>query len=102
MLNSGFLFIPVDTGNTVCSSLGALSYAVHPRGYGEHPFLYNIKRLHTGSSPWIRGTLLCNPYMELYLRFIPVDTGNTGYLLDKRCPDAVHPRGYGEHYKRVR
>ena len=29
-------FIPVDTGNTVITTCGLITFPVHPRGYGEH------------------------------------------------------------------
>ena len=50
-------FIPVDTGNTLMVSVGAIYRTVHLRGYGEHHVICYSPWLIVGSSPWIRGTL---------------------------------------------
>ena len=97
MPNSGFLFIPVDTGNTFCTSHHLPFRSVHPRGYGEHGDLTLAVNSPCGSSPWIRGTQIIVGVIFLAWRFIPVDTGNTPAQITESDKLTVHPRGYGEH-----
>ncbi len=70
-------FIPAGAGNTVfCSGIGS-SFAVHPRGCGEHPSAARSSRYSAGSSPRVRGTRT-DPIMGQHLkRFIPAGAGNT-------------------------
>ena len=92
-----YRFIPVDTGNTGERCQNPCNRPVHPRGYGEHQSIQEKCVCFGGSSPWIRGTLSKNPQLAASARFIPVDTGNTCWMLGGRLTAAVHPRGYGEH-----
>ncbi len=50
-----------------------------------------------GSSPWARGTPIVSQWFDLFSRFIPVGTGNTGSPVAVALIVAVHPRGHGEH-----
>ena len=50
-----------------------------------------------GSSPWARGTHIHVIEPLVSNRFIPVGTGNTIERGPEGSPDAVHPRGHGEH-----
>ena len=83
MPNSGFLFIPVDTGNTCDKWVQNNRFAVHPRGYGEHGTDLATWIADNGSSPWIRGTRTAMSNIDNVRRFIPVDTGNTTILFAK-------------------
>ncbi len=90
-------FIPVHTGNTSCEiSISTLS-SVHPRAYGEHSFKIPVLVMIDGSSPCIRGTLVFSHDGYVFLRFIPVHTGNTLRMSFFPCHTPVHPRAYGEH-----
>ena len=87
----------MDTGNTQQKSAALLKAAVLPRGYGKHLYRFFVRFGHSGSSPWIRETLLKNCARHRSLRFIPVDTGNTQFQKPSLVLSPVHPRGYGKH-----
>ena len=91
-------FIPVGTGNTAFKLIVVYLATVHPRGHGEHIDGAQLVQSLIGSSPWARGTLYIVAAGFIFVRFIPVGTGNT--LLDSwswlLIP--VHPRGHGEHF----
>ena len=74
-----------------------MAFSVHPRGHGEHIRSYLAACLHTGSSPWARGTHVNQFLVVTGRRFIPVGTGNTESTVSEVSSQAVHPRGHGEH-----
>ncbi len=90
-------FIPAGAGNTAGRlGLGG-DNTVHPRGCGEHVSGGSFFHNQPGSSPRVRGTLLCGRKTASSARFIPAGAGNT---LPSRCQSrlpTVHPRGCGEH-----
>jgi len=51
----------------------------------------------SGSSPRLRGTLLCAAVVSGARRFIPAPAGNTGAAQHAGRYHAVHPRACGEH-----
>ena len=70
----------------------------HPRGCGEHRRIAKSHPVQIGSSPRMRGALLCSRHQNWVWRIIPADAGSTEQL---RCGfelGADHPRGCGEHW----
>ena len=92
-----YRFSPVGTGNTSFFRISCIVSSVQPRGYGEHPWIKNLPHSVHGSAPWVRGTLSTHTLHAFVLRFSPVGTGNTAYMLYAHMYYAVQPRGYGEH-----
>ncbi len=90
-------FIPVHTGNTITTCHWVWLVTVHPRAYGEHPFILFMIITTIGSSPCIRGTQNQFKCFHGNNRFIPVHTGNTEFSLTYSRSITVHPRAYGEH-----
>ena len=90
-------FIPADAGNTSRSLLGKYLSSVHPRGRGEHLSIRPRRLPAFGSSPRTRGTRQSSRPCRRTGRFIPADAGNTAPGLGRQAPQAVHPRGRGEH-----
>ena len=64
---------------------------------GNTRVLLPERRAVYGLSPWIRGTPWLQAPRQKWLRFIPVDTGNTWFYFIIHCKKSVYPRGYGEH-----
>ena len=94
-------FIPVGTGNTSGVCIDVAVQAVHPRGHGEHFEWAPTEKHATGSSPWARGTLQVFNGQIADIRFIPVGTGNTSKWWGRAGILPVHPRGHGEHKRRL-
>ncbi len=90
-------FIPVHTGNTITTCHWVWLVTVHPRAYGEHPFILFMIITTIGSSPCIRGTRTAKEIKATVRRFIPVHTGNTPSIPANVSAISVHPRAYGEH-----
>ena len=90
-------FIPADAGNTMTGRPSLSSFAVHPRGRGEHATGWHGELGVAGSSPRTRGTLGAPAANQPHRRFIPADAGNTGRFLGSFGRSSVHPRGRGEH-----
>ena len=93
-------FIPACAGNTYPVNIPRLWNAVHPRVCGEHWQPTKFPHVSHGSSPRVRGTLLCFRYPWLYPRFIPACAGNTVSLRLVSRRVAVHPLVCGEHITR--
>ena len=69
-------FIPVRTGNGICSYSEPSPRSVYPRAYGERLVSGSAPMFVAGLSPCVRGTGL-RQWRELKPeRFIPVRTGN--------------------------
>ena len=64
---------------------------------GEHAFCAGFLSRNLGSSPRVRGTLLCRRGAARRRRFIPACAGNTAIYSDSADALAVHPRVCGEH-----
>ena len=69
-------FIPVHTGNIQVLILDLLNGAVYPCAYREHSGSNSRSPKWCGLSLCIQGTLISNGISSLFLRFIPVHTGN--------------------------
>ena len=89
--------IPADAGSTSDRPTPPKGSRDHPRGCGEHSSKMSKVTLAVGSSPRMRGALVCGLYGPLSLRIIPADAGST-YRACAWCqPGEDHPRGCGEH-----
>ena len=90
-------FIPAPAGSTGDACKDFLKHAVHPRACGEHHRERNHVHNGSGSSPRLRGALLCFVNMSRINRFIPAPAGSTVPWQDDKHREAVHPRACGEH-----
>ena len=69
-------FIPAGAGNSRSMSVLRTSAKVHPRGCGEQRSGRITGDHVIGSSPRVRGTVMCMILLALWLRFIPAGAGN--------------------------
>ena len=92
--------IPADAGNTVYGRIQIVQHWDHPRGCGEHQQEDEVQVRTPGSSPRMRGTLICRSEGLVPVRIIPADAGNTYSNLEFRFLCWDHPRGCGEHRPR--
>ena len=93
----GNRFIPAHAGNTQSIRPPLILMAVHPRACGEHSRRARIVIVSPGSSPRMRGTLLCRLWSLVKVRFIPAHAGNTSTPGFPFISTTVHPRACGEH-----
>ncbi len=70
-------FIPVLTGNSYSLHPACLVLPVYPRTHGEQEGVMTEYEINRGLSPYSRGTAGILRLYYLYLRFIPVLTGNS-------------------------
>ena len=94
-------FIPVCTGNTICSVTRSAPCAVYPCVYREHFNIFCILNKIFGLSLCVQGTHLVYVVLMCQRRFIPVCTGNTHSVCKLRCPVTVYPCVYREHWQRM-
>jgi len=90
-------FIPACAGNTPCGTPNAPAMPVHPRVCGEHVDAVHAASGCVGSSPRVRGTLMCSVSSLKLWRFIPACAGNTPARGARWRQRTVHPRVCGEH-----
>ena len=90
-------FIPVHTGNTHLYPSYSCSVSVYPCAYREHRDHRIIPGTVHGLSLCIQGTLISEDFLFLYLRFIPVHTGNTCAHIPIHWVGTVYPCAYREH-----
>ena len=85
------------TGNTQYVSLNDLLKPVYPCAYREHETIHIILKILSGLSLCIQGTQ--TPFLVeiMDVRFIPVHTGNTLYLIYPLTHKTVYPCAYREH-----
>ena len=94
----GFLrFIPVYTGNTITTKQTLQSLTVYPCVYREHVLFFQSLASTDGLSLCIQGTQRCPIPAILFLRFIPVYTGNTNLIMGLSRQTPVYPCVYREH-----
>ena len=89
--------IPAYAGNTPLLVTGRLKGRDHPRVCGEHSFSQAKGHLVTGSSPRMRGTLVCMSDSRRLPGIIPAYAGNTRLWCPPRRLRRDHPRVCGEH-----
>ena len=90
-------FIPVHTGNTQSPSNLYYRGSVYPCAYREHWVVCMHPMAGVGLSLCIQGTLISEDFLFLYLRFIPVHTGNTCAHIPIHWVGTVYPCAYREH-----
>ena len=93
-------FIPAPAGNALLPHCSSWKRAVHPRACGERPLLSSGHRNEFGSSPRLRGTLVCTPMCVWKERFIPAPAGNACGTPARKATAPVHPRACGERENR--
>ena len=93
--------IPADAGSTSPSTASPPCPADHPRGCGEHRFLYVLLTVSRGSSPRMRGARAERGGYRPADGIIPADAGSTMSILMPLTPVQDHPRGCGEHVDRI-
>ncbi len=94
-------FIPAGAGNTRAQITAENPTAVHPRGRGEHARNSTGNASANGSSPRARGTRPPLFQIRHVARFIPAGAGNTTRARGGRAEGSVHPRGRGEHVRKL-
>ena len=89
--------IPAHAGNTAISEVSQVLGKDHPRSCGEyHPAGYSAG-LYTGSSPLMRGILVCCDQNGDLMRIIPAHAGNTASTAGSATGRKDHPRSCGEY-----
>ena len=73
--------------------------SVHPHDCGEHLLMARSTASNCGSSPRLRGTLVCNQKLGTVARFIPTTAGNTSPSCAVVPVVTVHPHDCGEHLR---
>ncbi len=93
----GLGIIPADAGSTLGCRVCHMPGRDHPRGCGEHCFVFCIHFSSPGSSPRMRGARIWSLAYGCQVRIIPADAGSTpNHPRPGRRPED-HPRGCGEH-----
>ncbi len=90
-------FIPAPAGDTEPRTFIVYAEPVHPRACGGHVYRKSDVILDGGSSPRLRGTLLCLHKPCAAVRFIPAPAGDTTTMPTLTPVRAVHPRACGGH-----
>ena len=92
--------IPAYAGNTGSYPRVAWFAGDHPRVCGEHTLTGKPRSTCKGSSPRMRGTLICILSMCDIYRIIPAYAGNTAVVSVEHLHTGDHPRVCGEHRSR--
>ena len=93
--------IPADAGSTQIGRVRHTRTRDHPRGCGEHKDTNSIELKGAGSSPRMRGALTLGQQGCLEHGIIPADAGSTRSWPTTRWRTEDHPRGCGEHFRRL-
>ena len=96
-----FRFIPAPAGNALLATPTGRRMTVHPRACGERAAVIFVGGEFCGSSPRLRGTLLCLHNQHSQSRFIPAPAGNAPVNEAALLRNTVHPRACGERELRV-
>ena len=91
--------IPAHAGNTLRAAVACIRFWDHPRACGEHVGVDTDCTRLEGSSPRMRGTLVCYLPSLRAAGIIPAHAGNThGTSSAGSQSPSDHPRACGEHY----
>ena len=93
--------IPAHAGNTQPAPAFHRPWRDHPRACGEHNSLADFSSKASGSSPRMRGTLVCARADLSRLGIIPAHAGNTLPEVLLKPAHGDHPRACGEHTSRL-
>ena len=93
--------IPARAGSTGSTTSTERGRRDHPRSCGEHGPRAGACSLPTGSSPLVRGALICIIRHTRFCRIIPARAGSTLLFSFHLCASGDHPRSCGEHYRGV-
>ncbi len=91
--------IPARAGSTPSRTRWGARSRDHPRSCGEHSELLELGSAYTGSSPLVRGALICGRSLCLRGRIIPARAGSTAPERRRRRRRRDHPRSCGEHQR---
>ena len=89
--------IPAGAGNITLTRRRPITWRAHPRRCGEHISGGAQVKTHKGSSPQVRGTLVVNKQLYIFLGLIPAGAGNIYADVINRSVCGAHPRRCGEH-----
>ena len=89
--------IPAGAGLTGCFCVYQFGKRDHPRGCGAHCNAFDLVRIHKGSSPRVRGSLVRGFSVPRELGIIPAGAGLTFSNLFSKKLYRDHPRGCGAH-----
>ena len=89
-------FIPACAGNSRSEFRPPGRCPVHPRVCGEQLLFQIAVPVLAGSSPRVRGTVICDENPPMRGRFIPACAGNRFFIPVLFGPVSVHPRVCGE------
>jgi len=90
--------IPAGAGSTTIPKTARSARGAHPRGRGEHDFVFRTMVDQLGSSPRARGALGRRPRWATGAGLIPAGAGSTSWQPRWTRSPRAHPRGRGEHY----
>ena len=90
--------IPACAGKTRSCAPSTTPRTAHPRVCGENLDRLQVRRLHLGSSPRVRGKLGVGPGAGGELGLIPACAGKTPACPGGRGRPAAHPRVCGENW----
>ena len=93
--------IPAGAGKTCRICDQAKRSAAHPRRCGENFIPVSQSVLPAGSSPQVRGKLLCMWCLGGWGRLIPAGAGKTPASFPPSMMSTAHPRRCGENYNAV-
>ena len=89
-------FIPTHVGNSFLTCSLFANYTVHPHACGELKFMGFTKKVDSGSSPRMWGTLYPVAIRIFNHRFIPTHVGNSITNAMSDGTNTVHPHACGE------
>ena len=93
----GIGIIPALAGNTIIKASFHSTVRDHPRACGEHRPYWPRPLWRCGSSPRLRGTLVCIQKPHCAAGIIPALAGNTSSRKSRSGWMRDHPRACGEH-----
>ena len=89
--------IPAHAGLTKVSSHSNILSGDHPRACGAHAWQDQLNAIKQGSSPRMRGSLVCLHNHVFEFGIIPAHAGLTKFIFSIGCTIRDHPRACGAH-----